>query len=105
MGIIDASDIDQGLGSPPVGAALTNVLAKMVQRAYVALANQVNVGMSNADITSAIRYQYRKDYDLGDLITIDGNFGTGSVMRVVEHVEIEDENGSSSHPTLAYPDV
>ena len=103
MGVIDASDIDGQLNSPPTGSTLTNVVAKMVARAYTALANQKIVGITDSDFTPISRYEYRKDYNLGDLITIDGNFGTSAVMRVTEHVEIEDENGTSSHPALAYP--
>jgi hypothetical protein len=48
-------------------------------------------------------YQYRRDYNIGDLVSIDGNFGQTAVMRVIEYAEIEDENGNSGHPTLALP--
>jgi hypothetical protein len=33
-------------------------------------------------------------------VRVDGNYGAIETMRVVEHVEIEDKSGSSSHPTL-----
>lgn len=103
MGVIDASDIDGNMSSPPVGSTLTAVVQKMVARAYTALANQKQVGVTDSDFTPISRYEYRKDYNLGDLITIDGNFSASAVMRVMEHVQVDDENGSSSHPGLAFP--
>jgi hypothetical protein len=40
---------------------------------------------------------------LGDLVIVDANFNESQVMRVVEFAEVEDENGTSGHPTLAIP--
>jgi len=103
--IVDADDIDGNLTDPPVGAELTNILAKMVVRGNEALQSQNEITIARADISKITQYQYRRDYNMGDLVTIDGNFGQTQIMRVVEYVEIEDENGSSGHPTLSIPGV
>jgi hypothetical protein len=47
--------------------------------------------------------QYRKDYDIGDLVTIQGNYDTSGIRRVTEFVEIEDENGYIGYPVVSDP--
>jgi hypothetical protein len=75
----------------------------MHTRGRQALAKQNRVTISRADISKLTNYQYRRDFNVGDLVSLDGNFGQIATMRVVEYVEIEDENGESGHPTLAIP--
>jgi hypothetical protein len=101
--IVDASDIDGHLNAAPTGSALTTVINKMHTRGRQALAKQNRVTISRADISKLTNYQYRRDFNVGDLVSLDGNFGQIATMRVVEYVEIEDENGESGHPTLAIP--
>lgn len=103
--IVDAGDIDEPFSVPPTGADLTTVIQKMQVRGNAALQAQMPVNISRADISKTTKYEYRRDYNIGDFVTLDGNFGAIQVMRVVEYVEIEDENGESSHPTLALPEV
>ncbi|MET0785749.1 MAG: hypothetical protein ABWY25_03510, partial [Paenisporosarcina sp.] len=101
--VVDANDIDGNLGAAPSGAALTDVINKMQVRGRMAMDNHNRVTIVRSDISNMSTYQYRKDYDIGDLVMLDGNFGTSAVMRVVEYVEIEDENGENGHPTLSVP--
>ncbi|MET0786970.1 MAG: hypothetical protein ABWY25_09705 [Paenisporosarcina sp.] len=103
MMILDANDIDGNFSEPPTGASLTATLTKMQTRGRAALKAQNRVTISRTDISKVTKFQYRRDYKVGDLITLDGNFGQMAVMRVVEYVEIEDENGESGHPTLELP--
>jgi hypothetical protein len=66
------------------------------------LAAQKETAIANAKIARNVKaYLYRKDFDLGDIITVLGNYDATSKMRVIEYVEIEDANGESSYPTLA----
>lgn len=103
--ILNADDIDGALTAPPSGAALTDIVNKMKIRGTQALASQNRVTITRADISNISKYHYRQDFDIGDLITLDGNFGQIAIMRVVEYVEIQDENGESGHPTLSVPGV
>lgn len=103
--LVDADDIDGDLTDPPTGTTLTTILQYMTTRGNQALQSQLLVTISRADIAKISRYLYRRDYNIGDLVTLDGNFGQTQIMRVVEYVEIEDENGSSGHPTLSIPGV
>ncbi len=99
---VDAKDIDDAYEVTPTGAARTSVLEKMAVRGRQALAAQKMVAISGARIASnSNSYVYRKDYNIGDIVAVDGNYDSSATMRVVEYVEIEDENGESGYPTLS----
>jgi Siphovirus ReqiPepy6 Gp37-like protein len=98
--LVDASDIDGNFTSPPAGGTLTSVRAKMAVRGQEALAAQKELSIASTDISRLTQYRYRKDYDIGDIVSVEGNYGAIEKRRVVEFVEIEDETGESGHPTL-----
>jgi hypothetical protein len=101
--IIDGQDLDGHLNAAPSGTDLVGVTNRMRQRALTYLANQNEINIARADIAKTDPYRYRKDYNLGDLVTVAANYGEQAVMRIVEYVEIEDEGGESGHPTFALP--
>lgn len=103
MMIVDAADIDGHLGAAPSGGEVFPIAVLMATRGLQTLAKQKQIVLSQADISKTTQYQYRRDYNMGDLVTLDGNFNQSVVMRVVEYAEIEDENGESGHPTLSIP--
>jgi hypothetical protein len=103
MMIVDGSDLDGNLTAPPTGTALTTLLGKMTVRGRQALARQSRVTVSQADISDTTQYHYRRDFDVGDLVTLNANYGQIATTRIVEYAEIEDENGTSGHPTLSLP--
>lgn len=99
---VDASDLDQNLSSAPVGAALDTLVAKMQQRGLEALALQNSVALTKAEVSkNTNKAAYRKDFDVGDYITVNGSYNESSTMQISEYVEIEDETGGSGYPTLA----
>lgn len=98
---VDASDIDGSLTTVPSGGTLTSIQTKMQRRGRQALAQQNEIDIAQIDISSLVPTRYRRDYDIGDIVSVNGNYGTLAKRRVVEYVEIEDENGESGHPTLA----
>lgn len=101
--IVDATDIDGNYGSVPAGGDLFNISVAMGTRGLQALAKQKEITITQTDVSETTKYQYRKDYNMGDLVTLDGNFNQTAIMRVVEYAEVEDENGKTGHPTLAIP--
>ncbi len=103
MMIVDATDIDGNFGSVPTGGAIFDIAVQMATRGLQVLATQNEVNISQADVSKTTKYQYRRDYNVGDLVTLEGNFNQSQIMRVIEYAEIEDENGESGHPTLALP--
>lgn len=101
---VDGSSIDSAFEASPTGTDLTNVVNRMQQRGWAALSKKLNLSIANVEINKQLtQARYRVDYNIGDLVGVIGNYDTFKKMRVVEYVEIEDENGSQSYPTLADP--
>lgn len=103
---VDASDLDEAYSVAPTGTAWTLIANAMEVRGRQALSAQRMVSMSSVQINpDSSRNKYRKDYNVGDLVSVYGNYNASSVMRVTEHVEIEDERGNVSYPTLSAVEV
>ena len=47
--------------------------------------------------------QYRKHYNLGDYVTVYGNYKIRKTMRCTEFIRVEDETGYAGYPTLIIP--
>lgn len=99
--LVDASDLDNQLSAAPVGAALDDLIAAMQQKGIAALAARNDVALTKAEVSkTANKATYRRDFDVGDIITVSGDFNVSAPMQISEYVEIEDENGRSGYPTL-----
>jgi hypothetical protein len=103
--MIDGKSIDGDHGETPVGADETEKVMWLTILGRIALANQNKTIIMASDMSKMTRYEYRKHFNVGDLVTVDGNFDQIDVLRIVEYAEIQDENGESGHPTLALPGV
>lgn len=102
MMYVDASDIDNSYTAAPTGATLTAIEASMQQRGAQALASQNDVALTKAELSrDSLKAQYRVDYNVGDIVSVQGDFNESTSLRIEEYVEIEDETGSKSYPTLA----
>lgn len=98
---VDASDIDSQWTELPTGVDQTSILEAMYIRGLDALLAQGPIALVSTDIAQNTAYKYRRDYDIGDVVGVSGNYGVSSTMRVVEYAEFQDENGDSGYPTLA----
>lgn len=100
---VDASDLDSHLTDEDIGNGeimgplgdATDVRGQQTIRMHTERA------ILSTDISKTTAYQFRRDYDVGDLVTVNGNYDVSTVMRVTEHVEFQDENGESGYPTLS----
>lgn len=103
--MVDASDIDNNYESPPSDAnTLIDILNKMRQRGFSQIGQKKPTSLTKVELDKeTITAVYGKDYNLGDLISITGNYNQKQIQRVIEYVEIEDETGRSAYPTLADP--
>lgn len=101
--LVDGSDIDEAQEKYPDPTPRDWIKAAMAIRGRQALKKQTRIHLARTDVSDTTRWRYRQDYDVGDLVMVDGDWGERTVMRVVEFVEIEDENGESGHPTLELP--
>lgn len=102
MMFVDASDIDNTYSTAPTSTNLTNVQNAMQQRGILALAGQKSIDITNIEVSKETgRAVYRRDYEVGDTIMVDGEYNATATRVVSEYVEIEDENGALGYPTLA----
>lgn len=53
------------------------------------------------EIETSSNYQINKDYFLGDIVEVINEYGIETTPRIVEIIENEDENGSSTIPTFS----
>lgn len=98
---INASDIDQAWTVGPTGVPLQQIRDAMIQRGNDVLRTQNMLQLSKTELTDdATKAIYRVDYDVGDLITVIGDYNINTARRVTEYVEIEDANGERGYPTL-----
>lgn len=96
---VDAGDYDfkPNQDSSSEIATATNVLTR---RGNEALSEYRETTLLETKIVANTRYTYRKDYDIGDIVWVRGNYGISQKMRVVEFAEFEDEFGRTGIPTL-----
>lgn len=103
MLMVDATDIDGNLDTIPTGGTRTNLLARMGTRGREKLRRQNHTVITDADVSNLTHYRFREDYNLGDLVLVEGDYNQKDTKRIVEYAEIMDENGHSEHPTLGDP--
>lgn len=99
---LEAPDVDEAFTSAPVGTDLTDVVAKLEQRALQAIALATDISFNKAEVSQEhFSLAYRKDFNVGDLITVSGAYPeVTTTRRITEFVEIEDETGIKAYPTL-----
>jgi hypothetical protein len=98
--LVFAEDIttDQIGGNAQV---LLNILNS---RARDALSNAEFVKVVDGEIVPTAQFKYGVDYNLGDLIEIQGNSGTIRKARVTEYIRSQDASGEKAYPTVAIKD-
>lgn len=98
---VDCSDIDGHLDIEDANTLSEQIGDAMDVRGRQMIKSQTMTNLLSTDISKRTRYKFKRDYDVGDLVTVNGNYNVEAVMRVVEHVTFEDENGETGYPTLA----
>ena len=74
--------------------------ARMVQRGMEALAAARSFSGFDGELNQNAQYRYGVDYNLGDLVELQSNSGSVSVMQVTEQIFVSDKVGYRSYPTL-----
>lgn len=98
---VDASDIDSVFEAAPTGGDLTAALTAMRRRARDELFLHNAVNLAKVEVSPNADYiTYRESFDIGDFVSVVDRDNARSIMRVVEYVELEDENGQTGYPTL-----
>jgi hypothetical protein len=84
-----------------VAGSQANLLSILNSRAYDALTNHVFVKAVDGEIVPENQFQYGVDYNLGDVIEVEGNSGIVQTSRITEYIRAQDEAGERAYPTVA----
>ena len=57
--------------------------------------------MYTGEVDTTLQFIYRRDWDLGDLVSIENEYGMKANARVLEVIEADDENGYRVTPTFS----
>lgn len=74
----------------------------LLTRGYEKLAEFGAVTSFEGTVEPNTTFIYNKDYFLGDLVTIQNEFGITVQARITEVIEVDDDNGSSVEPKFEY---
>lgn len=73
---------------------------QLKQRGKEKLTDYIATETFSGDVAPSISYEYKKDYDLGNVVNIENEYGITAKSRIVEIIESWDDNGYSVIPTL-----
>lgn len=77
----------------------------LINRGAENLAQYGEVLTFNGAVVPDNPFKYKRDYFLGDIVTVESEFGIRADARIVEVIETEDENGYLIEPKLEYINV
>lgn len=93
---VDARDVSSNDGE----ISASEYMAQLAERGDTALAEAPIVQSMEGTIEPLQMYAYRKDYFLGDIVTVVNKHGLEANTQVLEIVEVWDENGYTCTPTF-----
>lgn len=77
----------------------------LLNRGYEKLSEYGKVTSFEGTVEPDVTFKYKKDYFLGDEVTVENEFGISVTARIVEVVEVNDDNGYSVEPKFEYLEV
>lgn len=66
------------------------------------LAEFGSVTKFEGNVSISTTFEYKKDYNLGDIVTIENSYGISLEARITEIIEVVDSGGYSIEPTFEY---
>lgn len=93
---VDARDISSNNGE--ISAAEYGNL--LTERGKQRIAEQKTTTAFDGEVDAAGVYTYKKDFDIGDIVQIENEYGITAESRIVEMIENEDESGWRTVPTF-----
>jgi len=84
-----------------VGGSAANLLNILNARAADALNNNRFMKAVDGEIVPTNQFKYGVDYNLGDIIEVQGNSEIVQTSRVTEYIRAQDEAGERAYPTVA----
>ena len=92
---------EEDITTDMIGGSSATLLALLNQRANNALANNHFAKAIDGQIVPLNQFQYGVDYNLGDLIEVQGNSKIVQTSRVTEYIRAQDQAGERAYPTVA----
>jgi hypothetical protein len=92
--VVKMDDFDDG--TPPA-----TVTAMMTQKGIEELSKYRSFLGFDGEVNQNSQYKYGVDYQLGDLVEMQSDDGTTSIVRVTEQIFVSDAEGERSYPTLS----
>lgn len=77
----------------------------LLNRGYEKLSEFGTVVSFEGTVAPNVTFEYKKDYFLGDIVTVENDFGISVSARITEVIEVNDENGYSIEPKFEYLEV
>lgn len=74
--------------------------ALLEQRGKEKLGENVNITTFEGEVEVGRTYQFGVDYNLGDVVEVENEYGISAAPRIIEIVECQDESGYSMVPTF-----
>lgn len=77
----------------------------LLTRGQQKLAEFGEVKSFEGEVEPNTTFVFRKDYNLGDVVTVENEYGISVKARIVEIIEVEDNNGYSVQPKFEYEEI
>ena len=74
----------------------------LINRGYEKLAEHGETITFAGTVEPDVTFEYKKDYFLGDIVTVQNSYGITVPVRIVEIIEVDDDNGYSLQPKFEY---
>lgn len=74
----------------------------LLNRGYTKLSEYGAVTSFEGTVEPNTTFVFNQDYFLGDLVTVENEYGVSISARITEVLEVEDDNGSSVEPKFEY---
>jgi hypothetical protein len=92
---------EEDITTDMVGGSAATMLSVLNSRAQLALNNGRFVKAVDGTIVPLHQIQYGVDYNMGDIIEVQGNSNVVSSSRVTEYIRSQDGSGEKAYPTVA----
>lgn len=99
--LIMTDDFDSQFEEMPTEPEQAVIREQMALRALEVLRAQKDISITKVEASKeSVRAIYRTDFNVGDIVTVHGDYNETESKRIDEYVEFEDSNGFVGYPTL-----
>lgn len=94
-------EVQSSVKLPTTDIGLSDVaVSRLLSDGVKYLQKNREVDLLTAELSTQTQYKYKQDYDLGDIVFVQGKYGVPQKMLVSEYTRTYDSTGISGYPTL-----